>query len=85
MNAFKRVAAFLRSEVVLTAAWVLALLSMLLVPPDIQYIDYIDLHTLGLLFALMAVMAGLQRLGLFRRMGEAMLRRTRTTASWKQC
>ena len=70
---------FLREEIVLTAAWLLALLTMFFIPPDSKYIDYIDLHTLGLLFALMAVMAGLQRLGLFRAMGEAMLRRTRTT------
>lgn len=77
--AIHKILHFLKEEVVLTAAWVLALLSMLFVPPDIGYIDYVDLHTLGLLFALMAVMAGLQRLGLFRAMGEAMLRRTRTT------
>ncbi len=74
-----KVLRFLKEEIVLTVAWVLALLSMFFVPPDSSYIDYIDLHTLGLLFALMAVMAGLQRLGLFRAMGEAMLRRTHTT------
>ncbi len=79
MKLLKRAAAFFRSEVVLTAAWLLALLSMIVLPPDRQYLNYIDLHTLGLLFALMAVMAGLQRLGVFRAMGEAMLRRTRTT------
>lgn len=70
---------FLKEEVVLTAAWLLALVTMFFVTPDSGYLDYIDFHTLGLLFALMAVMAGLQRLGLFRAMGEAMLRRTRTT------
>lgn len=70
---------FLKDEVVLTAAWLLALVTMFFVAPDSGYLDYIDFHTLGLLFALMAVMAGLQRLGLFRAMGEAMLRRTRTT------
>ena len=75
----KRILAYFRREVVLTAAWALALLSMLLIPPDARYMEYIDLHTIGLLFALMSVMAGLQRLGLFRAMGEAMLRRTRTT------
>ena len=79
LNAIKKLLGWLRREAVLTVALVLALLSMLFVAPDQQYIGYIDLHTLGLLFALMAVMAGLQRLGLFRTMGEAMLRRTRTT------
>ena len=79
LEVLKKILNWLRREAVLTVALVLALLSMLFVAPDRQYVDYIDLHTLGLLFALMAVMAGLQRLGLFRTMGEAMLRRTRTT------
>ena len=75
----KRLTDFFRKEIVLTLAWVLALLSMLLVPPDRGYLDYVDFHTLGLLFALMAVMAGLQALGLFRRMGQAILNRTHST------
>lgn len=79
LDALKKILGWFRREVVLTVALVLALVSMFFVIPDRQYIDYIDLHTLGLLFALMAVMAGLQRLGLFRTMGEAMLRRTRST------
>lgn len=69
----------MREEAVLTTAWLLALLSMLAVPPDRGYLDYVDLHTLGLLFALMAVMSGLSGLGLFHTMGEALLRRIRTT------
>lgn len=70
---------FIKGEIVLTTAWVLGLLSMLAVPPDQAYPDYIDFHTLGLLFSLMAVMASLQGLGLFRRLGGALLARTRTT------
>lgn len=69
----------MREEAVLTAAWLLALLSMLAVPPDEGYLDYVDLHTLGLLFALMAVMSGLSGLGLFHTMGEALLHRIHTT------
>ena len=75
----KRALAFLKRETVLTVAWVLALVSMVLVPPDSGYRDYIDFDTLMLLFSLMAVMAGLQNLGLFRRMGEGLLARTATT------
>ena len=70
---------FFQTETVLAVAWVLALGSMLLVPPSRTYLDYIDLHTLGLLFSLMAVMAGLQGQGLFRHMGEAVLARVSTT------
>ncbi len=79
MQYIKSILAYFRREVVLTVAWVLAVVTMFFISPDKQYMEYIDLHTLGLLFALMAVMAGLQRLGLFRTMGEAMLRHTHTT------
>ena len=75
----KRVLNILKNETVLAAAWVLALVTMFLVPPDGGYLDYIDWNTLMLLFSLMAVMAGLQRLGVFRRLGEALLVRTATT------
>lgn len=70
---------FLQQETVLCAAWGLALVSAILVPPSLDYWDYIDWHTLGLLFSLMSVMAGLQKLGLFRYLGEAMLERTATS------
>ena len=75
----KAVLHFLKQETVLTAAWALALISMVLVPPDGGYLNYIDWNTLLLLFSLMAVMAGLQRLGLFRCLGESLLSRTGTT------
>ena len=75
----QRIIQFIKNDTVLFIAWVLAFLTMLLVPPSAAYLDYIDFHTLALLFALMAVMAGLQGLGLFRALGEAMLNHTRTT------
>ena len=75
----QRIIQFIKNDTVLFIAWVLAVLTMLLVPPSAAYLNYIDFHTLALLFALMAVMAGLQGLGLFRSLGEAMLNRTRTT------
>ncbi len=70
---------YLRGETVLSIAWLLALLSMFLVSPDKDYFAYIDLHTLGLLFALMAVMAGLKGMGVFRRVAELLLTRTHTS------
>ncbi len=70
---------FLKKETVLTAAWLLAVLSMVWVRPDKAYFSYIDFHTLGLLFALMAVMTGLRRLGVFSRLGRIVLSRTSST------
>ena len=75
----KKLKEFFQKETVLSVAWILALASMFLVPPSEAYGNYIDFHTLGLLFSLMAVMAGLQGQGLFRHMGEAVLARVHTT------
>lgn len=74
-----RVRNFIKGEVVLTVAVVLALLSAIAVPPDAEYAGYIDWDTLALLFSLMAVTKGLQMLGLFDALGAALLRRTATT------
>ena len=71
----KRILSFLKKDAVLTAAWTLAILSMAAVPPSIRYISYLDLHTLGLLFCLMATMAGLKAMGFFHQMGESLLMR----------
>ena len=75
----QKVIHIIKEDTVLAIAWILAVLTMFLVPPSMDYLGYVDFHTLALLFALMAVMAGLQGLGLFRSLGESMLNRTRTT------
>lgn len=63
---------FLKQETVLSVAAVLAVLSMFFVPPDADYLGYIDLRTLAILFSLMTIMAGLRRQGVFDRMGRAL-------------
>ena len=70
---------FLQQETVLTAAAVLAVVSAFFVPPDVQYIGYIDLRTLAILFSLMTVMAGLRRQGFFDGLGRTLLSRTHST------
>ena len=50
---------------VLSAAFVLALVSCFFVLPSGDYIAYLDLHVLSLLLSLMLVVAGLQKAGLF--------------------
>lgn len=69
----KRAILFLKEETVLVIALLLAVISMFFVPPDKQYISYIDFHTLAILFSLMCVMAGLQRIGVFQWIAEALL------------
>ena len=70
---------FLQQETVLTAAAVLAVVSAFFVPPDVQYIGYIDLRTLAILFSLMTVMAGLRWQGFFDGLGRTLLSRTHST------
>ena len=70
---------FIQQETVLTAAAVLAVISAFFVPPDVQYLGYIDLRTLAILFSLMTVMAGLRRQGFFDGLGRALLSRTHST------
>ncbi len=52
---------FIKKEPVLSAAAVLAVLSMFFVHPSTEYLSYIDFRTLALLFSLMTVVAGLKR------------------------
>lgn len=66
---------FIKQEVVLSVALVLAIISGCFVPPDLQYVGYIDFRTLSILLSLMITMAGLQRLHIFRQIGEVLVAR----------
>ena len=60
-----RVSSFVRGQAVLTVSAVLAVASMLLVPPSADYVDYIDVRMLCILFCFMAVVAGMRECHLF--------------------
>lgn len=64
-----------KREIVLSIAILLAVISAVIIHPDKEYINYIDFRTLAILFCLMAVMAGLQKIGLFRYVAEKLLGR----------
>ena len=66
---------FIKNEVVLCVAFVLAVISAFVVRPDREYIGYIDFRTLSILLMLMITMAGLQRLSVFRQIGEFLVTR----------
>ena len=76
----KQIITFIKQETVLAVAGVLALLSMLVVPPDGGYVSYIDLRTLAILFCLMTIVAGLRKIGVFDWMAEGMLAKVSSTA-----
>ena len=64
---------FLKNEIVLILSFILAVISAFFISPNKGYLDYIDFRTLGLLFCLMAVMAGLNNMGVFKFIAEKML------------
>lgn len=69
----KRWLAWCKTEAVLCVAMILAAVSVFFVRPDKQYLEYIDFRTLAILFCLMVVMAGLQKIGLFGYIAEKLL------------
>lgn len=77
----KRVIGFMKREAVLCAALLLAVVSACVIPPDQEYAEYIDLRTLAILFGLMSVMAGLQKIGVFRRIACGLLKRVGSPVS----
>ena len=74
---FKRILEFCKKEIVLMIALLLAAVSAIFVHPDKEYLGYIDMRTLAILFCLMAVMAGLQKIGFFDFIAEALLQRVK--------
>lgn len=79
MDIKKRCMEFIKKETVLTAAVILAAVSAVMIPPDGEYVGYIDFRTLSILFCLMTVMAGLQKLGVFRKIAKILLQHTHNT------
>ena len=71
----KRIKEFIAKETVLCVAAACAILTMFFVPPDKEYLHYIDFRVLCLLLCLMAVVAGLKAIGLFHWLTGQLLRR----------
>ncbi len=74
-NLPKKILGWCKKETVLSVAIVLAVISSFFVRPDEEYLSYIDFRTLAILFCLMAVMAGLQQVGVFRLVAEKLLQK----------
>lgn len=69
----KKILYFIKKETVLSIAVVLAVISVFFVPPDREYISYIDFRTLAILFCLMSIVAGLRNIGVFDKLAERLL------------
>lgn len=75
----EKIFSFIKNEIVLFVSLVLALGSMIFVKPSSEYFLYIDFRTLGLLFCLMAVMAGLNAMGVFKKIALSLLKKVNKT------
>lgn len=74
----KRILVFFKRETVLCVSLILAVVSMFIVPPDKNYLGYIDFRTLAILFCLMSVMAGFRKAGVFDRIAKKLLGHVRS-------
>lgn len=75
-----KVKEFIKNEIVLIISFVLAVVSAFFITPNKEYFEYIDFRTLGLLFCLMIVMAGFNKLGIFKFIAEKMLTKVKTVS-----
>ena len=73
-----RIKEFVQKEAVLCIAALCALATMVLVPPDAEYLHYIDWRVLCLLLCLMGVVAGFKSLGAFQWLTFQLLKRIRS-------
>lgn len=69
----KKIAAWMKQEVVLCITILCAGITMLFVPPGPSYLDYFDWRVLALLFCLMAVVAGFTQCGLLDNLARRLL------------
>lgn len=69
---------FIKSEAVFCISALLAVISCFFVAPSPEYIGYMDFRTLALLLALMTVMAGFSKCGVFEYLARALLGRAKT-------
>ena len=74
----RKIVNFAKKETVLFAAVLLAFGSMVCVPPDMQYLSYIDYRVLALLFCLMTVMEGFKSTGFFAAVAGKLLEKVKS-------
>lgn len=70
-----KIAKFVKQNIVLIIAWILAGVSVFFVPPDREYLSYFDLKTLLCLFAIMIVLGGYKDINIFTILARALIKR----------
>ncbi|MBO0460318.1 MULTISPECIES: SLC13 family permease [unclassified Enterococcus] len=75
----KRITSYARKDGILTLSFLLAIGTMFLIPPSLNYLSYIDFHTLILLFCLMLIVEGIRQQQFFDFLGNYLIKKTKTT------
>ena len=70
---------FLKKETVFAISLLLAVISAIFVPPSVEYIGYLDLRVLALLFCLMLIVAGIRQQGIFGLLGRSLMEKVKDT------
>ena len=70
---------FIKKNVVLTVAFIAALLTSIIVKPDKEYIGYFDFKTLVCLFCVLSVVCALKNINFFYILAQKIVHRFRTT------
>jgi len=73
MSTKEKIFNFIKSEVVLCVAIILAIITCFFVPVDKEYLGYFDWNTLVLLFCMLAVVAGLKSTNVFELISRKMI------------
>lgn len=72
---------FFKTHATFCVSALLALATCFIVPPSREYLNYIDVKTLGILFALMATVQGLEKCSVFVQLGKVLTSLVRTVRS----
>ena len=76
---FGKVTGFVKSEPVLTVSAILAVASMFVIPPSMEYVGYLKVKVLCIVFCFMACVAGLSYCGVFETLAAKAVGNTRST------
>jgi len=77
----RKIKNLVKNDTVLLIATLLAILSSIIIHPDLEYINYINYRVLAILMGLMIVMAGFKRMGVFTGVARGLLKLTGSVRS----
>ncbi|MCM1298245.1 MAG: SLC13 family permease [[Eubacterium] siraeum] len=73
----QKVLKIFKAQPVLIISFLAAVISLFFIPPDKEYLNYIDYRTLILLFCLMLTVAGFRKIGIFESVTSALLKKAK--------